>query len=148
MRQSALQIGSARKALDGAWRGEPTEQWQPGKVELDKLTKGFTYLVAPGFTPSPRTILLTPPDPQPLDPPNVIASKSRLIVASARGKQTRRHKRRRIRQEQARLEANAIEEAITQAMLDSGASKTFINSRRGLELTGPSNKTVVTANGT
>jgi hypothetical protein len=26
------------------------------------------------------------------------------------------------------LEANAIEEAITEAMLDSGASKTFVNS--------------------
>ncbi|KAL7476597.1 hypothetical protein ACHAW6_002954 [Cyclotella cf. meneghiniana] len=33
-------------------------------------------------------------------------------------------------------------------MLDSGASKTFVNSRRGLQLTGTSNKVVVTANGT
>jgi hypothetical protein len=30
------------------------------------------------------------------------------------------------------LEANAIEQAITQAMLDSGASKTFVESRQGL----------------
>jgi len=33
-------------------------------------------------------------------------------------------------------------------MLDSGASKTFVNSGRGMQLTGPSNKIVVTANGT
>ena len=33
-------------------------------------------------------------------------------------------------------------------MLDSGASKTFINSRQGLQLTGPSDKVVVTAGGT
>ena len=33
-------------------------------------------------------------------------------------------------------------------MLDSGASKTFVNSRRGLQLTGPSNKVVVTTGGT
>ena len=45
------------------------------------------------------------------------------------------------------LEANAIEEAIMQAMLDSGASKTFVNSRRGLQLTGHSDKVVTTASG-
>ena len=32
-------------------------------------------------------------------------------------------------------------------MLDSRASRTFVNSRRGLQLTGKSNKNVVTANG-
>ena len=46
------------------------------------------------------------------------------------------------------LEANAIEEAITQAILDSGASKTFVNSRRGMQRTGLSDKVVVTADGT
>ncbi len=46
------------------------------------------------------------------------------------------------------LEANAIEQAITQAMLDYGASKTFVASRRGLQLTGRSDKVVVTASGT
>ena len=46
------------------------------------------------------------------------------------------------------LKANAIEEAITQAMLDSGASKTFVNSRRGMQRTGLSDKVVVTADGT
>ena len=33
-------------------------------------------------------------------------------------------------------------------MLDSGASKTFVNSGRGMQLTGPANKIVVTANKT
>ena len=33
-------------------------------------------------------------------------------------------------------------------MLDSGASKHFVNSRRGIQLTGTSNKAVVTADGT
>jgi hypothetical protein len=33
-------------------------------------------------------------------------------------------------------------------MLNSGASKTFVNSERGMQLTRPSNKIVVTANGT
>ncbi len=33
-------------------------------------------------------------------------------------------------------------------MLDSGTSKTFVNSQRGLQLTGPSNKVVITAGGT
>jgi hypothetical protein len=46
------------------------------------------------------------------------------------------------------LEANAIEQAITQAMLDSGSSKMFVNSRQGLQLTGRSDKVVVTAGGT
>ena len=46
------------------------------------------------------------------------------------------------------LEANAIEQAIAQAMLDSGNSKTFVNSRRGLQLTGRSDKVVVNAGGT
>jgi hypothetical protein len=46
------------------------------------------------------------------------------------------------------LKSNAIEHAITQAMLDSGASKMFVNSQRGLKLTGPSDKVVVTAGGT
>ena len=45
------------------------------------------------------------------------------------------------------LEANAIEEAIKEAMLDSGTTKTVVNSGRGMQLTGPSNKIVVIANG-
>jgi hypothetical protein len=45
------------------------------------------------------------------------------------------------------LEANAITEAIQQAMLDSAASKTFVRSSRGMEITGESDKQVMAANG-
>jgi hypothetical protein len=45
------------------------------------------------------------------------------------------------------IEANAIEEAIQQAMLDSAASKTFVKSSRGMEVTGESDKQVMAANG-
>ena len=41
-----------------------------------------------------------------------------------------------------------IDEAITQAMLDSGASKTFVNSGKGLHLTSHSDKVFITAGGT
>ncbi len=41
-----------------------------------------------------------------------------------------------------------IEHAITQAILDYGASKMFVSSRQGLQLTGPYDKVVVTAGGT
>jgi hypothetical protein len=43
------------------------------------------------------------------------------------------------------LEANTIQEAIEQAMLDSGASSTFVKSARGMELTGLSDKQVMAA---
>ena len=43
---------------------------------------------------------------------------------------------------------HANEEAITQAMLDSGTSKTYVNSRQGMQHTKKSNKVVVTKNGT
>ena len=46
------------------------------------------------------------------------------------------------------LEANLIDEAIKQAMLDSGATKTFVNSEVGLQITGLSDKVVHTAGGT
>jgi hypothetical protein len=92
--------------------------------------------------------LLEPPDPKPPDPAQNVESAARLIVASAFSKRARRRKRIKARHEHDQEEAHAIEEAITQAMLDSGASKTFVNSRRGLQLTGTSNKVVVTANGT
>jgi hypothetical protein len=45
------------------------------------------------------------------------------------------------------LEANTIKEAIKEAMLDSGTTKTVVNSGRGMQPTGPSNKIVVAANG-
>ena len=55
--------------------------------------------------------------------------------------------RRKSQQASKRVGANAIDDAIRQAMLDSGASKTFINSKHGTKLTGTSDKVVVTADG-
>jgi len=59
-----------------------------------------------------------------------------------------RIERRKVIKAAMQLETNAIEQAITQVILDSGASKTFVNSRRGLQLTGRSDKVVITAGGT
>jgi hypothetical protein len=122
-----------------------TEVWRPGEVSITKITKGFPYLVVPGFAPPP---------PQDI-PPNTLAAA--LLVESTDGPRpisklsrrwARRLKRRKELKASKMLEANAIEEAITQAMLDSGASKTFVNSRRGMQRTGLFNKVVVTADGT
>ena len=64
-----------------AWRrpeDEPTEQWQPGKIEIHKITKGFSYLVATAGPISPPTT----PDPI----KSVLFNQhARLIVESANG---------------------------------------------------------------
>jgi len=77
----------------------------------------------------------------------IIDASPRPIATSAQ-QWARQFERWKVPRVSKQLEANAIEEAITEAILDSGASKTFVNSRRGMQLTGPSNKIVVTANGT
>jgi hypothetical protein len=46
-----------------------------------------------------------------------------------------------------RADNQAIDDAIKEAMLDLGATSNFIQSADGFELTGPSSKTVSTANG-
>jgi hypothetical protein len=60
----------------------------------------------------------------------------------------RRLERRKELKASKKLEANAIEEAITQAMLDPCASKTFVNSSGGVQRTGLSDKVVATADDT
>jgi hypothetical protein len=65
----------------------------------------------------------------------------------------RRLKKRKLLQNNCRAKNQAINDAIKEvaaieeAMLDSGAMSNFIQSADGLELTGPSSKTVSTANG-
>ena len=122
-----------------------TEQWRPGEVDITKITKRFPYLVATG---------LDPPPPQDI-PPNTLAAT--LIAEAANGPRStsklshrwaRRLEQRNDLKAAKRLDANANKEAITQAMLDSSASKTFVNSRRGMQRIGLSNKIVVTADGT
>jgi len=121
---------------------EPTEQWQRGKIEIHKITKGFSYLVANAGPISPPT----PPDP------------TRLIFRSDNGprplsKWARRFTKYKALHNDRRAENQLIDEAINvvraiaTAMLDSGATSKFIQSSDGFELTGPSSKSVSTANG-
>ena len=120
---------------------EPIEQWRPGKVEINKLAKGFPYLVVPGFFPPPSK-LLEPPD------PSVVASPAQLIVACsapfAVASLKRARRRGRIKEHHAiqRQDKEVINMAIQEAMLDSGATSNFIKSAEGLKLTGLSSKLV------
>jgi hypothetical protein len=135
---------------------EPTEQWQLGEVEINKTTKGFPYLVATGPI-SPPTI--EPPDPIKRV---LLHDQSQLIVESPNGPRpiskvsqrwARQLEKRKLLQNNRRAKNEAINDAIKEvaaikeAMLDSGAMSNFIQSADGLELTGPSSKTVSTANG-
>ena len=131
-----MRVGQARKAPAGAVKS--TEQWQPGKVDITKLKQQFfPYLAATG------------PDSPPNEPIALsTANSGPRPTSKSADRWARRLERRKAIKEALQLEANAIEEAITQAMLDLGASKTFVNSRRGLHLTGRSDKVVVTAGGT
>ena len=130
---------------------EPTKQWQPGKIEIHKITKGFSYLVAKAGPISPPT----PPDPikSALSKPH-----ARLIVESDKGprppsKWARRLAKWKAIKDNRRAENQVIDEAIhevrviQEAMLDSGATSNFIKSANGFKLTGPSSKSVSTANG-
>jgi hypothetical protein len=128
---------------------------RPGEVDINKITKGFPYLVATGPI-SPPTI--EPPDPIKRV---LLHDQAQLIVESPDGPRpiskvsqcwVRRLEKRKLLQNDCRAENqainNAIKEvaAIKEAMLDSGATSNFIQSADGLELTGPSSKTVSTAN--
>ncbi len=135
---------------------EPTEQWRLGEVEINKITKGFPYLVATGPI-SPPTI--EPPDPIKRV---LLHDQAQLIVESPDGPRpilkvsqrwARQLKKRKLLQNDRRAENQAIDDAIKEvaaikeAMLDSGTTSNFIQSADGLELTGPSSKTVSTAKG-
>jgi hypothetical protein len=115
-----------------------TEQWRPGEVDITKLKQQFfPYLITSGLDPPPYKKISLP----------VTDASSRPIATSTQGwaQQLRCWK---VLRASNQLRASAIEEAITEAMLDFGASKTFVNSGQGMQLTGPSNKIVVTVNGT
>ncbi len=98
-----------------------TEEWRPGEVDITKLKQRyFPYLATTGL------------DPPAHDEPSlsVIDAGPRPTSKSAE-RWARRLERRKAIKAARHLEADAIEQAITQAMLDSGASKTFVESRRG-----------------
>jgi hypothetical protein len=135
------------KSIKSAWRcpeDEPTEQWQPGKVEIHKIIKGFSYLVAAGPISPPTT---EPPDPI----KSVLLNEhAQLIVESADSPRplskvaqhwARRIENRNTIKDVRQADNQAFDNAIKEAMLDSGATSNFIQSADGFELTGPSSKT-------
>jgi hypothetical protein len=134
---------------------EPTEQWRLGEVEINKIIKGFPNLVATGPISPP---IIEPPDPIKRV---LLHDQAQLIVESPDGPRpiskvsqrwTRQLEKRKLLQNNRQAENQAIDDAIKkvaaikEAMLDSGATSNFIQSADGLELTGPSFKTVSTAN--
>jgi hypothetical protein len=135
---NAAKCPAGWKSKKSTWRCaevKSTEQWWPGEVDITKLKKQFfPYLVAAGFDPPPYNELAL----------SVVDSGFRPKATSVQ-RWAQRLKRRRVLCAFKQLEANAIEEAITQAMLDSGASKHFFNSGQGMQLTGTPNEVVVTA---
>jgi hypothetical protein len=115
-----------------------TEEWQPGKVDITKLKQWFfPYLETTGLDPPPHDELSL----------SVVDAGPRTTSKSTEHWAWPLEQQKAIKAAM-QLEANAIDQAITQAMLDSGASKTFVESRWGLQLTGCSNKVVVTTSGT
>ncbi len=114
---------------------EPTEQWRLGEVEINKITKGFPYLVATGPI-SPPTI--EPPDPIKRV---LLHYQVQLIVESTDGPRpiskvsqrwARQLKKRKLLQNDRRAKNQAIDDAIKEVaaikeeMLDLGATSNFI----------------------
>ena len=81
--QQGFQAGELEVHPDqSAWRcaeDESTEQWQPDEVEINKITKGFPYLVATGP--------ISPPTTEPSDPIKsvLLHEHTRLVVESPDG---------------------------------------------------------------
>jgi hypothetical protein len=113
-------------------------EWSVHGQESGDLQKQrfFPYLVTSGLDPPPYNKLALP-----------VTNASPRPIATSAQRWARRLERWKVLRASNQLEANAIEEAITEAMLDSGTTKTVVNSGRGLQLTGPSDKIVVVANG-
>jgi hypothetical protein len=154
----ALRSENWKSTKTVAWwcqEDEPTEQWQPGKIEIHKITKGFSYLVAMAGPISPPTT------PDPLK--SVLFNQhARLIVQSADGPRplskvsqcwARQLANRKALKDKCWAENQIINNAIhevkatKEAMLDLGATGNFVQSVDEFELTGPSSKSVSTANG-
>ena len=133
---------------------ESTKVWRPGEVNITKITRGFPYLVVPGFAPPPTSQVHCPNSNQ----SRLSASESSRLadccvidgprpISKATRRWARVLERRKAQRDQRRTDNSAIESAIQSAMLDSGSSSTFIQNANGLERTGPSNIVVSTANG-
>ena len=120
---------------------EPPEQWRPGKVEINKISKGFPYLVASWSISPPLNQLSN----------NTIPSTSQTNrlrpIPEISQYWNRRSKQRKALKQEYHAKNHAINDTNNEAMLDSGATSNFIQSASGLKLTGPSSKIVSTANG-
>ena len=113
---------------------EDTEQWHPEKVEMDKISKSFPYLVATGPIAPPIQ------EPMPLPPP----------LNTSKQKQKPPWERHSLKRE-AKLAADAdfinlLEENKT-SLLDSGATAHYNKETDNLACTGNKNKTVMVAFG-
>ena len=107
-----------------------TEQWQPGKVEINKISKGFPYLVATDLAaPLHLATQQIPPPPYPL------RRSSPQLEKNIRKRKWLFH----VRRETATM--------WQEALLDSGATSNFTKPSDNLPVTGTSDKTVVIANG-
>eukprot|EP00956_Cyclotella_meneghiniana_P007409 scaffold10112_cov34-Cyclotella_meneghiniana.AAC.2 len=122
-----------------------SEQWRPGKVEINKLTKGFTYLVTSGLSPPPPKR----PDPPPTSSdqkadcfPQGVDCCIKAVLPPPLSKVSKKWARR-VNKWKERRKKRVEEEAL----LDSAATSSFTQSGQGLQLTGKSDKFVRAANG-
>ena len=112
-----------------------TEQWRPGEVDITKITKGFTYLVAAGISSPP-----SPPNNTPsirFKPPLSKVAKKRL-AAEVRRKLVRLTKEKQRQRDR---------KALKSFLLDSGATSHYVRPSDKLEHVGPSDKEVTVATG-
>lgn len=114
-----------------------TEQWQSWNVEINKIIKGFPYLVA--------TDIIAPPKCTPTTQEVIDSVFGLMPMLLAKACQQWAWYLTRQKEHQAHQATESW--AICTAMLDSGATSNFIPSGAGFKLSSPSNKAVTVANG-
>eukprot|EP00804_Cyclotella_cryptica_P012181 CCRYP_009863-RC/>CCRYP_009863-RC protein AED:0.40 eAED:0.41 QI:0/0/0/1/0/0/4/0/437 len=122
-----------RRRNDGVGRRILISKWGPGKVDLNKLTKGFPYLVTAGLSPPPPNI----------EAQHHVQNGVDCNVAASLPSKTTMKWICRLDQWRMRRTNKAAEEAL----LDSGATSSFVQSAKDAQLTGTSNKLVRAADG-
>ena len=105
-------------------------------MDFDKIRTGFTYVALNGPLSPHTKVEQIPPTRPPPEPP-----KDRLSKTNARWERIRAARAAR------RAEREEINDAIEEAMLDSGATSHFFQNGKGMKLTGPSSKPIRAANG-
>ena len=117
-----------------------TEQWEPGKVEISKITKNFTYRALFGLSPPP------PDDSEPPPTSNCHDNRVDCYVAAESSRPLNKVLRRWARR-LTRWKERKKKRKEEDALLDSAATSTFVQSEQGLTITGKSHKVVVAADG-